>query len=150
MEDIKSIRKRIQDTLISTTVVAGEANHPAAVRMLDDATKGEVAILQHLANSTQFSAGSTDGADSRITRQQMLDLCAMNKAENVRCGIHSEKLTMTPDDISDFVDRAAFQAYILKTTHDQATAQTAKTLVQADDPRGKQILSTLPTKNHGF
>lgn len=140
MEDIKSIRKRIHDTLISTTAVTKNPDHKAASDMLEAATEGEVAILRYMAKSSDFAAGSTDGTHSRITREQMLGVVAIN-ADNVRRGIHGESLTLTADDIKEFVDRGAFKAYGLKTAFDQATAQTAKTLVQAegDDPREDSI-----------
>jgi hypothetical protein len=41
-------------------------------------------------------------------------------------------LTVTADDIKAFFDRSAFKAYSLRRHSDQATAQTARTLRQAD------------------
>ena len=118
MEKIKNLRKRIQDTLTSTTVVAGTADPEGAAALLANAEKGELALL------TDIQDNPKDYADGRIKTSQMLEL----RTKHDNGGI-----TITDAHVSSFVDRNAFKAFKLKTNRERATAQTAKTLDVSED-----------------
>ena len=113
MELVKSIRRRIQDTLASTKIVHSTPNPAKAKAVLEKAEKGEKAILKLLAER------------SKADRINGTDMFAMIKAHEafVEPVIASE-LTL-------FLDREVFRKYQLMDPMHQETAQSAKTLQEA-------------------
>lgn len=124
MDMVKSIRRRIQETLRKTNFLRGKPKPKEAAEMLKRAEKGELAILTDLSHRDDLRTG-------RITRREMHTmLCSGELAEN---------LFVTPNDLKEFLDRKAFAAYVLESKADQATAQTARTLVHGVDEEDDSI-----------
>lgn len=115
MELVKSIRRRIQDTLEKTKMVRGKSDPQAGKRMLDKANLGEVEVLKLLAKRA---------ASEPICVTEMQGMLAAQ----------GHDMLMSAADLDSFVDRADFEALQLLDPAHQATAQTARTLnIRADD-----------------
>ena len=104
MELVKSIRRRIQDTLANTKVVQATPDPAAAHEKLEEALKGEVAILTLLA---------TKQKDSRLDRTDMKKMITD----------HGLFMTLTAENLEAFLDRAAYRSYLLEDATHQATCQ---------------------------
>ena len=114
MEMVKSIRRRIQDTLRNTKIVRGKPKPDEAQELLKKCEKGELAMLKVLA----------DRADLREARITVAEMRAMLKEYT--------SLLVTQADLDTFVDRASYKAYCLGSEADKATAQTARTFEESD------------------
>ena len=117
MELVKSIRQRIHETLASTKIIHSNPDPAKAAQVLDNAEKGEVAILKLL---------GAKGKKDRITGQEMESMIRD----------HEQHLTMTQKDLARFLgpsaDPVVFSRLSL-TPAQQVTAQTARTLVEGGD-----------------
>ena len=89
MEIVKSIRRRIQDTLAKANIMNGTPDPQTAHQLLQKAEQGEVAILKTLGARAQ---------GDRIERKEMKGMVAA----------HAVFLTLTADDLASFLDRGAF------------------------------------------
>ena len=88
MELVKSIRQRIHETLANTKIVHGIARPEEAAQKLENAEKGEVAILKLL------------GAKGKKDRVTSAEIQGMVKD-------HKEHMTMTEDDLKNFLGACA-------------------------------------------
>jgi len=114
MEQIKSLRDRIQDGLAKTQVVDDIGNDPKeAERLLEAAEKGELAVLELMAEKK-----GAEGRDARISGSEIRKIW----------DDHAEFLTVTKADLDAFLDRETFRKFVLLLPVDQATAMSAKTL----------------------
>jgi hypothetical protein len=118
MEMVKSIRRRIQDTLRKIGIARGKPKPKEAEELLVRAQKGELAILTDLSQRDDLRTG-------RITRREMQEIIFSSDA--------SEYLTIETKDLAEFLDRKSFAAYMLESQADQATAQTARTFLLGED-----------------
>ena len=91
MELVKRIRQRIHETLANTKIVHGIARPEEAAQKLENAEKGEVAILKLL------------GAKGKKDRVTSAEIQGMVKD-------HKEHMTMTEDDLKNFLGAFASDA----------------------------------------
>ena len=108
MELVKSIRQRIHETLASTKIVHSNPDPAKAAQVLDNAEKGEVAILKLL---------GAKGKNDRITGQEMENMIRD----------HEQHLTMTQKDLARFLGPSADPVVFLR---------LPLTRVRAHRPRG--------------
>ena len=109
MERIKNMRNRIRNTLSAAMLVNSSKSAGGARTMLENATKGEVAILRLLEQRPAHERISA--ADMHRMIKEYPD-CVDLKAKGLDL----------------FMGRASFRAYVLLAPVHQATAQTARTL----------------------
>jgi hypothetical protein len=106
MEQVRSMRARIHDTLATTEIRHSKPDPTKAAGLLKKAQQGELAILRAVAAQTP---------GGRIDSAQMLSLVAQR----------TQFVSFTASDLTAYMDRATFES--LEPAH-KATALTARTL----------------------
>lgn len=115
MEMITSVRRRIMTRLLGSKFLKGTPNPDAGTKLLRIIQHGELVVLSQLVEKN---------AHDRLSRSEIWDM------------MNAQHTHTTDKQLKDFMSRSAFELYLKESAADQATAQTARTMVL--DPNGKQ------------